>query len=308
MSQASITNGKGTLAKSNDPAGNVHKMLLRMKEQIGAALPRHMTADRMIRVALTAIRSNPDLLECTEVSLAKCVVQASQLGLEPDPILGQCYLVPFNNKIKGKGGKGDTWAKECTLIIGYKGIISLARRSGELQSLSAHVVFEHDFFEYEFGLNERLSHRPADIQDRGGVTHAYAVATFKDGGKQFEVLNYWELEELRKRSKGKDNGPWVSDPIAMYRKCPVRQLGKFLPLCPELATQFAREEAREAGADVIDAEYVVGEPSTEIDPAKTKSAALAERLAETSPATKPTREPGDDGDPDGDYAPDGVTA
>src|SRR5699024_349340 len=111
-----------------------------MKEQLAAALPRHMTAERMIRIATTEIRKVPALGNCDTMSFVSAIVQCSQLGLEPGSALGHAYLLPFGNKNE-KSGK-----KNVQLIIGYRGMIDLARRSGQIASLSARVVREGDEF------------------------------------------------------------------------------------------------------------------------------------------------------------------
>ena len=118
-----------------------------VKSQLEMAIPKHMDADRLIRIAVTVIRVNPKLLECTQESLLACLMGCAQLGLEPEPFLGQVYFVPFYDKKKG--------AYEAQLIPGYRGLITLARRSGEIKSLSAQVVYENDFFELEYGLEDK---------------------------------------------------------------------------------------------------------------------------------------------------------
>ncbi|EHL7675887.1 recombinase RecT, partial [Escherichia coli] len=135
-----------------------------MKEQLAAALPRHMTAERMIRIATTEIRKVPALGNCDTMSFVSAIVQCSQLGLEPGSALGHAYLLPFGNKNE-KSGK-----KNVQLIIGYRGMIDLARRSGQIASLSARVVREGDEFSFEFGLDEKLIHRPGENED-APVTH-----------------------------------------------------------------------------------------------------------------------------------------
>src|SRR5581483_7497984 len=129
-----------------------------MKPQLEMALPRHLTAERLLRVAMTAVQNTPKLLECDRTSLYAAVMTCAQLGLEPDGVLGQAYLVPFAGRVQ--------------FIPGYKGLITLARNSGDVVSISAHEVCKNDRFFYSFGLNERCEHVPAD-GDRGEVTHFY---------------------------------------------------------------------------------------------------------------------------------------
>src|SRR5690606_28083055 len=140
----------------------------KFRAEIARALPRHMDPDRMLRIAMTVVRQTPDLQKCTVPSVLGALMQAAQLGLEPG-ILGHCYLVPFRN--------GRTGQHEVQFIIGYKGLIDLARRSGNIQSIAAHPVYENDLFEFEYGLNERLRHVPyyaredrRELEERGITT------------------------------------------------------------------------------------------------------------------------------------------
>ena len=150
--QLAKKNGNGEGNKPASPAQTIAAYLKKMGPEIEKALPKHMDADRMARIALTTIRTNPQLLECTVPSLMGAVMQAAQLGLEPG-LIGHCYFVPFwNNKKK---------QREVQFIIGYKGMIDLARRSGHIESIYAHCVYENDEFEYELGLHPKLVHKPA---------------------------------------------------------------------------------------------------------------------------------------------------
>ena len=150
--------------------------------QIRAALPRHLTAERMLRVVMTAVQKTPRLLECSERSLIGAVVEASQLGLEPDGVRGLAYLIPRRNR------KTNTY--EAQLQIGYKGLIDLARRSGQIQTITAEVVYQKDAFRVVKGLHPDLVHEPAwNEPDPGPVIGAYAVAVLKDGGVQFHVMS-----------------------------------------------------------------------------------------------------------------------
>lgn len=213
-------------APATSPANTIAAYLKKMGPEIEKALPSHMNADRMARVALTTIRTNPKLLECTLPSLMGAVVQAAQLGLEPG-LIGHCYIIPYG--------------KEATFIIGYKGMIDLARRSGSIESLYAHAVYENDTFEYEYGLHQNLVHKPAK-SDRGKFIGAYAVAHFKDGGYQFEFMHQEEIEKRRKRSKASSNGPWVTDYEEMAKKTVVRHMWKYLPISIEIQEAATKDE------------------------------------------------------------------
>lgn len=233
------------------PAATIAQYLKKMEPEIKRALPKHLDPDRLARVALTTIRTNPALLECSIQSLMAGVMQAAQLGLEPG-LLGHCYLVPFHNSKTG--------TKEAQFIIGYKGLIDLARRSGNIQSITAHAVHENDHFEFEYGLEEKLIHKPA-LTNRGAPYAYYAVAKFKDGGHQILVMSKEDIERHRKRSKAANAGPWVTDYDEMAKKTVIRAMAKYLPISVEvqkaiLADESVKREISEDMTEVPDlAEY-----------------------------------------------------
>lgn len=220
-----------------------------IRKQFAAAIPKHMTVDRLLRVAMTAIRTNPKLLECSQQSLLACILGCATLGLEPEPFLGQAYLIPFKKNSKGPDGKWQS-TTECQLIPGYRGYITLARRSGELQSLSAQVVYENDEFDLRFGLDERLDHRPAE-GDRGEVRGAYVVFRYKDGSSSFDYMSRDDIDKIRERSKSKDSGPWVTDYPEMAKKTVIRRHVKVAPLSVELARAVVTEDMALAGESQV---------------------------------------------------------
>ena len=209
----------------------VVSLLGSMKEQMKMALPAHMTADRMTRIALTQLRKTPKLQECDPMSFVAAVMVCSQLGLEIGT-LGEAYLVPYGT--------------ECNFILGYKGMISLARRSGEIISLGAHCVYSKDEFSYQYGLNDDLKHVPHMGSERGEFVGAYAVAKLKGGGYQFEVMGKAEIDNIRKRSKAGGSGPWVTDYDEMARKTAIRKLFKYLPASVEMQKAVSYEEQAES--------------------------------------------------------------
>lgn len=210
------------------PEQTVEAYMKKMAPRMAEVLPKHMDMNRMSRIALTTIRTNPKLLECAVPSLMGAVMQAVQLGLEPG-LLGHCYILPYK--------------REATFIIGYKGMIDLARRSGHIQSIYAHAVHENDEFEYELGLHPKLEHRPSH-GDRGAFIGAYAVAHFKDGGYQMEFMPKSEIEKRRKRSASANSSysPWSSDYEEMAKKTVVRYMFKYLPISIEVQTQVQQDE------------------------------------------------------------------
>lgn len=199
-------------------------------------------ADRFLRVALTELRTKPELLNCTRESVLGGLMLCAQLGLEPGGPLGHAYLVPFKNRKTGR--------IEATFILGYKGIIALARRSGHIESIVARAVFEHDDFTYEFGLDEKLVHRPKLDGDRGQPFAYYAVARYVGGGHNFVVLSKSDVDRYRARSRAKDSGPWITDYEAMALKTCVRRLAAWLPLTVEAATAVDADESVARGIDV----------------------------------------------------------
>jgi recombination protein RecT len=229
------------------PRGGLSEVLNseRFKNEIERALPRHIDPGRMVRVVMTALRANPQLQQSTPESFFGCVLQASQLGLEPNTPLGHCYLIPRENRRLN--------TIETTLQIGYQGQIELSLRSGKVNGIYAHVVRKGDTFDYEYGLNPRLVHRPSESADRErqDITHVYAVGRIKDAEPAFEVLSRVQVEKRMARSASahSNSSPWKTDFEAMVRKTGVRALWKWLPKSTEMARVDALEHAADAGRD-----------------------------------------------------------
>ncbi|MGC8174573.1 recombination protein RecT [Escherichia coli] len=248
-------------AKNDDVNSRINKPS--MKAILAAALPRHMTPERMIRIATTEIRKVPELGECDSMSFVSAIVQCSQLGLEPGSALGHAYLLPFGN------GEAESGKKNVQLIIGYRGMIDLARRSGQITSLSARVVREGDEFSFEFGLDEKLIHRPGENED-APITHAYAVAKLKDGGVQFEVMTRKQIDRIRdthskaaiSAAKKRRSSIWTDHFEDMAKKTVIRKLFKYLPVSIEIqrAVSMDEKEVKAINPDeisVIPGEYSV---------------------------------------------------
>ena len=215
-----MKNGGKPAEKSQGQGQDTVKALVdRMKPAIERALPSHIGKERFARIAMTTLRQNKELLKCEQTSLLGAIMQAAQLGLEPN-MLGSCYILPYG--------------KQAQFIIGYRGMIDLARRSGNIQSIYAHEVRENDDFDYEYGLYPNLKHKPA-MQDRGSIIGVYAVAHFKDGGYQFEFMPIEEIEKRRQRSPSANAkmSPWKSDYEEMAKKTVIRHIFKYLPVSVE---------------------------------------------------------------------------
>lgn len=231
------TSADGTAIARRDPVAEVGALMKRMGGEIMAALPRTsgLTPERLARIAVTTLRTTPALAKCSVPSLLGALVQCAQLGLEPDPRLGLAYLVPYG--------------QDAQLIVGYRGMIALARRSGEVASVEAHVVYDRDAFECSYGAAPVLTHTPCLQGDRGEPFAVYALARFKDGTLLWDVMTADEVEKVRSRSRASKGGPWVTDWAEMARKTVVRRLAKYLPLSVEWADAQESDGAVVTGLD-----------------------------------------------------------
>lgn len=247
------------------------------KSSIAAVLPKHVGPDRMLKIALGALRTTPKLMDCTVESLFGAVVQCAQLGLEPNTPMGHASLVPVGNR---KANRTDVQVR-----IGYRGMIDLARRSGQIVSIAAHAVREHDEFEWEYGLNEKLSHRPESV-DRGEITHFYGVAKLQGGGHAFEVMMRQDVDTImRSTPSGGQYGPWRDHYEEMGRKTAIRRLFKYLPVSIELATATSLDEAADEGREqnltgVLEGNYAVVDDYENRDADKPESSDQTKDMSE----------------------------
>ena len=210
-----------------------------MMEQLRMALPKHVTPERLARIVLTELRRVPKLAECTHESLFGAIMTCAQLGLEPG-VLGQAWIVPFWNSREQ--------CNEATLIVGYRGMVGLAWRSAQIKSVQAHVVYDGDAFEWAFGLDPKLFHKPAhETLDPKEITHAYAVVHTTAGGVLFDVMTRDEVELIRQRSRAKDSGPWTTDYAEMAKKTVLRRLLKLAPASVEMQRALHLDEQADRG-------------------------------------------------------------
>ena len=256
------TSSLRAVAKGDNKANPIvafRDFLQSRRGEIAAALPKHLTPDRMIRLALTEFTKNKMLQQCTPASVYAGIIQASQLGLEIG-VMGQAYLVPYQNRKAG--------TVEAQLIPGYKGLISLARRSGEVTSIETHIVYEMDEFELQLGIETKVRHIPNLDGDRGRARLVYGVARFKDGGHHFEWMSLSEVEKIRARSKAANSGPWVTDYEQMVRKTLIRRMANYLPMSIELANAIEIDNAVDAGKSAIIDGTGMGteKPDSEMEP------------------------------------------
>jgi recombination protein RecT len=220
-----------------------------MKGEIAKCLPRHLTPERMTRVALSAVRTTRNLANCDQQSFAACIMSASAMGLEPNTPAGECYLIPRRNKAGGY---------ECTLMVGYQGLLRLARNSGEIADIYAVTVRDGDHFVQTLGLHRTLEHIPSADPGRASrpVTHAYAVARLKGSVEPtFVVLDRSEIEQRKRRgSSGQsESSPWSTDFAAMAEKSAVRALYRWLPRSAEMQHAYDMEIAEETAGAKLEA-------------------------------------------------------
>lgn len=257
MSQANSTQ----LANRSQPPIMALLQQPGVKKQIEAALPRHVTPDRMLRMALTCIRKTPKLAECEPLTVLAAIVELAQLGLEPATPLGHAWILPYG--------------RSANVIIGYKGFISLADRSGV--TMTAEVVYDKDKFHYEYGTSPQLKHTPCEDLDRGELRYAYAVAFLRDRQPTFRVLNRADIQQakeaspswqLGQRNTAKRDSPWYTDEAAMWRKTAIRRLSSFLPLSAE----YARAVELDTQADRLEAQVF------DLTPPQTRNELDADKL------------------------------
>lgn len=209
-------------------------MVKAMMPEIRRALPTVITPERFTRIALSALNNTPALQQCTPMSFLAALMNAAQLGLEPNTPLGQAYLIPYKNK-------GNL---ECQFQIGYKGLIDLAYRNGQIQTIQAQAVYEHDFFEYEYGLEPRLVHKPA-FSDRGDVIYFYAIFKTVNGGFGMAVMSKADMDLYAKTySKAFDSSysPWKTDYESMAKKTVIKQALKYAPIKTDFQRALSTDE------------------------------------------------------------------
>lgn len=251
--KAEGTKGETKLTKSM----SIADLIKAMEPEIRKALPEVITPERFTRMALSALNTTPKLRECTQMSFLAALMNAAQLGLEPNTPLGQAYLIPYNNK----------GTMECQFQIGYKGLIDLSYRNPQMQIISAQAVYENDEFEYKLGLNPKLEHKPT-LGERGEVRLFYGLFKLTNGGFGFEVMSKTAMDAYAKEySKAFDSSfsPWKSNYIGMAKKTVIKQALKYAPLKTDFRKALSNDETIKKelsddmseihGEEIWDAEY-----------------------------------------------------
>lgn len=218
-----------------------------MEPAIKKALPSVITPERFTRMVLSTLSATPKLAECSPQSFLAAMMTAAQLGVEPNTALGQAYLLPYRNH-------GNM---ECQFQLGYKGLIDLAYRSGEVSVIQAHTVYENDVFEYELGMDPKLRHVPAKA-DRGEAVAYYAMFKTKDGGYGFEVMSVDDVQRHAQRyskSYGSGSSPWRSNFDEMAKKTVLKRALKYAPLKSDFVRGVAQDETIKA--ELSDEMYAV---------------------------------------------------
>lgn len=219
-------------------------MVRALEPEIKRALPSVLTPERFTRMALSAINNTPELANCTPMSFIAALMNAAQLGLEPNTPLGQAYLIPYKNK----------GILECQFQLGYKGLIDLAYRTGQIQVIQAQVVREMDYFEYQYGLDSRLIHRPGS-GDRGEVTFIYGLFRLNNGGYGFEVSSREDMDAFAakySKSFGSKFSPWAENYEDMAKKTVIKRALKYAPVSAVFQRALSEDETikREISVDM----------------------------------------------------------
>lgn len=235
--------------KDSNPVVAFSRFMDKFKPQMALALPKHLTADRMARLALTAFSSNSQLQECDPHTIAASVMTASTLGLEPG-VNGQGFLVPYKDRRRG--------ITVCQFIPGWKGLVDIANRSGRCTVWTG-AVFAGDDFDFALGDNPFIKHKPGDEDDHSKITHVYAVG--RVNGSQWPVIEVWTIKKVWKHrnayNKVGDRHYSYRDPEMYARKVPLLQVLKYMPSSVELSNAIALNNAAELGQNaIIDGNFV----------------------------------------------------
>lgn len=234
-----------------------------LKDTVPLTARKYLTPERIVRIVVTASSRNQKLLQCRPQTILQSVVDLVQLGLEPGGPLGQAYLVPYG--------------QDCTPMVGYQGYLALARRSGEIDSVFAQIIYSKDTYKIRYGDNPSIEHEPCISGERGEPVAAYCVAKFKGGGSHLEVMTVDEIDSVRKRSRASNNGPWVTDWGQMARKTVIKRARHYWPMSVEMAQASEIEDRVDTGEYFESPDALVESPA---DAMKAKLVVDAQRSEE----------------------------
>ena len=234
IKQELMKQAQGVEEKKITKDTSIQDMIKIMEPEIKKALPSVITPERFMRIAISALNNTPQLRQCTPISFISALLNSAQLGLEPNTPLGQAYLIPYKNK----------GVIECQFQIGYKGLIDLAYRNGNMQTIQAHTVYSNYLFQYEYGLEPKLIHRP-DFSDRGELVYFYGLFRTQNGGYGFSVMSKAEMDCYAKTySKAFDSSfsPWKTAYEEMAKKTVIKQALKYAPIATEFHRALSSDE------------------------------------------------------------------
>ncbi len=250
----------------------------RVRRQLAAALPKHLTQERFVRVALTTLSRTPDLALCDQNSFFNALLDLSSLGIEPDN--RKAYLIPFKNRRKE--------IVECQLIISYVGLLDLVRRSGEVDSIHCDVVCENDECRYGIKDGKLFFDWVPARRERGEVIGAFSVVVMKSGGLEWEYMTREQIETVRNDSQGKNASPWTKHWDEMARKTVFRRHAKRLPFSVEIQDAIEKDDKHlfnfGEGAIDVDSEPL---PTTPIDPFQAGDSETQSNETKQGPESEP---------------------
>lgn len=213
---------------------SIRSLMEASADRLAAALPKHMTPERITQVVSTLVYRTPKLQECHPHSIFAAVLRACSLGLDLEPAMNEAFLIPrWNNQAK---------VTECQFQPGYQGLRKLACNSGQVEFIQARVIHAGDHFQYAYNPDLIFSHVPCRGGERGKVTDIYAYAKLASGDQLIEVMSRDEIEAIRARSQSANSGPWVTDWSEMGKKTVIKRLCKSLPRSLDLARAIEADD------------------------------------------------------------------
>ena len=261
------TNGTDATTKAvakTEKQGTLGDWMNGNKAAFMEALPKNtLNVDRFIQSAIMAITNpkNPLLRTCTKDSLFRSLKESASYGLEVSGLLGQAYLIPYNESIQVAPGK---WEKQmtCHMQLGYKGLIELARRSNTIKTIAAEPIHENDIFDIELGMNRHLSHKIDITKERGDVIGYYCLVELMNGGVQFTVSSKKDIEQHRDKfskayKKEDKSNVWNSNFDAMALKTQVIKTLKLCPISVEALDAVSKAEMEDL--KIEDSDYSVSD-------------------------------------------------